>query len=123
SIFFMNSFNHKGTKYTNVHKERLLAANKRQFGRRISPGFLKPYRLDITRSPISFVPIVDSPGAAMSAVRWPWAKVFSTAASIAQAASSLPNEYRSIMAAERMVARGFAMFLPAISGAEPWMGS
>src|SRR3989337_1815095 len=38
-------------------------------------------------------------------------------------ASFMSNEYLSIMATERMVAMGFAMPFPAISGALPWIGS
>ena len=37
--------------------------------------------------------------------------------------SKRPKEYLSIMDAERMVAKGLAIFFPAISGAEPWLGS
>ena len=33
------------------------------------------------------------------------------------------SEKRSIMAADRIVASGFARFLPAMSGALPWLGS
>jgi hypothetical protein len=39
------------------------------------------------------------------------------------AASGLAQEKRSIMAADRMVASGLAMPLPAMSGALPWLGS
>lgn len=35
----------------------------------------------------------------------------------------LIEEYRRSMAAERMVAQGLAMPCPAMSGAEPWIGS
>ena len=35
----------------------------------------------------------------------------------------MSKESRSIIAAERMVAMGLARSLPAMSGAEPWMGS
>ena len=42
---------------------------------------------------------------------------------MASASSAIPKEYRSIMAAERMQAVGLTMSLPAMSGAEPWMGS
>ena len=37
--------------------------------------------------------------------------------------SGWPRDRRSIMAAERTVAMGLALSWPAISGAEPWMGS
>ena len=46
-----------------------------------------------------------------------------TALSIAEAASSRPSDIRSSMAAERMVPVGLATSLPAMSGADPWMGS
>ena len=48
---------------------------------------------------------------------------FTTADSIAAAASGWPSDQRSIIAAERMVPNGFARSCPAMSGAEPWMGS
>ena len=38
-------------------------------------------------------------------------------------ASGSSREYFSIIAAERMVASGLALPVPAISGAEPWIGS
>ena len=47
----------------------------------------------------------------------------SAARSIAAASASRPSEWRSIMAADRMVPSGFAIPFPAMSGAEPWMGS
>ena len=37
----------------------------------------------------------------------------------ASASAGISNEYRIIIAADRMVPIGFAMFIPAISGAEP----
>ena len=43
----------------------------------------------------------------------------STARSIRSAPSPYPR-WRSMSAAERMAASGFAMFCPAISGADPW---
>ena len=46
-----------------------------------------------------------------------------TAASIRSAAAASPSEWRSIIAAERIAAHGFAFPCPAISGAEPWIGS
>ena len=39
------------------------------------------------------------------------------------ASASMPNEWRSNIAAERIVAIGLARPLPAMSGAEPWIGS
>ena len=46
-----------------------------------------------------------------------------TAVSIATAASTRPKLWRSIKAAERIWAMGFAMFFPAMSGAVPPAGS
>ena len=63
--------------------------------------------------PISSVLRGVEPSSAMSA---------STAASMRAASSSNPR-WRSSMAAERMAAVGLAMPLPAMSGAEPWIGS
>ena len=71
---------------------------------------------------ISPVEIYASPRA-MSAVRTPSSKVLSTAFSITSASSESPKEKRSIIAAERIVAIGFARPFPAISGADPWIGS
>ena len=50
-------------------------------------------------------------------------KTCATAASIASASLSRSSEYLNIIAAERIVAIGLAIFFPAISGAEPWLGS
>ena len=59
----------------------------------------------------------------MSAVRSPESSTASTAASTASASRAIPKEYRSIIAAERMVPIGLARSRPAMSGAEPWIGS
>lgn len=48
---------------------------------------------------------------------------FRTASSTAFACFSRPREYLNSMAALRIVPIGFAMPFPAISGAEPWIGS
>eukprot|EP00755_Sulcionema_specki_P013122 Sspe_Gene.53155::Locus_29407_Transcript_1_1_Confidence_1.000_Length_1348::g.53155::m.53155 len=73
--------------------------------------------------PMSSVPTFLSPGRAMSAVRRPFASVAWTAFSIARALSGNPSECSIIMAALRMAAMGLAFPCPAMSGAEPWMGS
>src|SRR5204862_521054 len=72
-----------------------------------------------TASPIS---VVDS-DPPRSAVRAPAASAAAMAASTFCAASSLPSEWRSSIAAERIAAHGFALPVPAMSGAEPWIGS
>src|SRR5208337_540114 len=59
----------------------------------------------------------DLPGS--SGVRWPRFRTFSMAVSMALAAISMRNEYRSIRAAEAMAAMGLARLRPAISGADP----
>ena len=46
-----------------------------------------------------------------------------TAASIAWAGFSRPNEYRSSIAPLSIVPIGFAIPLPVMSGADPWIGS
>src|SRR5271157_6571110 len=63
----------------------------------------------------------DLPGS--SGVRWPRFRTFSMAVSMALAAISMRNEYRSIRAAEAMAAMGLARLRPAISGADPCTGS
>ncbi len=59
----------------------------------------------------------------MSAVRWPASRTRSTARSTRSASFSMASEYRKSIAAERIAAIGFAMPLPAMSGAVPWTGS
>ena len=59
----------------------------------------------------------------MSAVRAPFWSAVSTALSTARAASASPKLRSSIMAALSTVAHGFTTPRPAMSGAEPWMGS
>ena len=53
----------------------------------------------------------------------PSASARSTADSTAAACGSMPSPWRSISAADRNIASGFAAPVPAISGAEPWTGS
>lgn len=85
----------------------------------------RPARTSTTLSPTWLV--VFSPP--RSLVRNPCPPAFSssntilTASSTCLASFSRPNEYRSMSAIERMVPIGLAMFWPAMSGAEPWMGS
>ena len=55
------------------------------------------------------------PGSAMSAVRKPFANTRETAVSMSDAASSSSNERRSIIAADSIVAMGFAISRPAMS--------
>ena len=81
------------------------------------------YRLRKMVSVISLVPRTGRPACARSAVRAPSFNAFSTALSTASASAERSNAYLSIIDAERMVAMGLAMFLPAMVGAEPWMGS
>ena len=58
-----------------------------------------------------------------SAVRAPPRIAAATAASIRSAGPACPSEWRSIIAADRIAAHGFALPCPAMSGAEPWIGS
>ena len=74
------------------------------------------------------VPTTTSPssgfaGSARSAVRQPASSAAATAASTASAASARPSEVRSSIAADRIVPVGLAMSRPAMSGADPWIGS
>src|SRR6478735_8904192 len=73
--------------------------------------------------PTTTSPSVGSAGSARSPVRQPSASARATAVSIASAASGRPSDVRSSIAAERIVPIGFAMSRPAMSGAEPWIGS
>src|SRR5690606_24769771 len=81
------------------------------------------YSAASTASPISFVPTVRLPGSAMSAVRKPCASTLRTARSMRCAPASWPKVWRSSIADDRIVASGFATSRPAMSGAEPWIGS
>ena len=58
-----------------------------------------------------------------SRVRQPSVMARSTASSMTFASAARPREWRSIIAAESTVPTGFAIPFPAMSGAEPWMGS
>ena len=53
----------------------------------------------------------------------PASRAPATAASIAIATSSRPSDQRASIAADRIVPTGFAIPRPAMSGAEPWIGS
>ena len=79
----------------------------------------------LTASPISHVETADEvlEFEAISMVRTPDASTSATARSMAAASAASPNAWRSIIAAERMVASGLATPFPAMSGAEPCMGS
>ena len=76
-------------------------------------------RYSATLSPISRVPRSLPPSSMMSPVRQPSSKTLETASSMHLASSSRLKLSRSIMAQERMVAMGFALFWPAMSGALP----
>jgi len=76
-----------------------------------------------TASPISRVLTFCVPSDQMSTVRKPEAKTDFTAVSMRSADWAWFNEKRSIMAADSIVANGFAIPLPAMSGALPWLGS
>src|SRR4029077_15206847 len=85
-------------------------------------------RRSITAGANAVVPTTTRPsswfaGSARSPVRQPSSSAPETAASIAAAAASFPSEIRSSIAADRIVPIGFAMSRPAMSGADPWMGS
>src|SRR4051794_15269694 len=58
-----------------------------------------------------------------SAVRSPPARARATADSTAGAASPPPHPWPRLSAAERIIASGLALPVPAMSGAEPWTGS
>ena len=73
--------------------------------------------------PTTTSPSSGSPASARSAVRQPSSRAAPTAASTASAASARPSEVRSSIAADRIVPIGLAMSWPAMSGAEPWIGS
>ena len=76
-------------------------------------------------SPISFVDfsppksLVLRPNPPISSA----SRTFRTEASTARASFSKPREYRRSIAKLRMVPIGLAMPCPAISGADPWIGS
>mmetsp|Transcript_16001 Transcript_16001/g.32839 ORF Transcript_16001/g.32839 Transcript_16001/m.32839 type:complete len:202 (+) Transcript_16001:121-726(+) len=76
--------------------------------------------LPISAQPTSLQP---SPSCLISGVRNPSSRMASTASSRSWASSGRSRSYRSIIAAERIMASGFALSWPAMSGAEPWQGS
>ena len=96
-----------------------------------SPGFggSEPLPAGVPRTisamspPMPAVETCVSSGPARSRVRRPSARVRSTAASIASASAATPREWRRSMAALRMAPMGLATPRPAMSGADPWMGS
>jgi hypothetical protein len=76
-----------------------------------------------TASPITEVPTRARPVCMISAVRRPPASTFSIAVSSSFASYSSPKDQRSSMAKDSIWAQGLAMPRPAMSGAEPWIGS
>src|SRR5271156_189381 len=81
------------------------------------------FMADTISHPISSVPIAAWPRFAKSRVRCPASSTAATPASTHFASASRWNEYRSIIATERMAPIGFAIPFPARSGAEPCTGS
>ena len=83
------------------------------------------FRTSTILSPISLVDfpppksLVRRPNPPISSA----SRTFRTAASTARASFSNPSEYRRSIAKLRMVPIGLAMPCPAISGADPWIGS
>lgn len=85
----------------------------------------RPFKTSTTASPTSFV-LAFPPRSALlmpSPPRVEVSRTFRTASSIALAGLSSPSEYRRSMAALRIVPIGLAIPWPAMSGAEPWIGS
>lgn len=91
----------------------------------MSASYSNVLRISTTLSPTSFVlcwpprSAVLNPAPPLSVS----SKTFLTASSIAFAGFSIPKEYLNNMAALRIVPIGFAMPCPAMSGAEPCIGS
>ena len=85
------------------------------------PAPLYPNRANTAS--VAWLVLTAWPLAAMSAVKTPSSSAACTAASTAAASASNPSEWRSSIAALKIVAYGLAMPLPAMSGAEPWIGS
>src|SRR5205823_987242 len=83
-----------------------------------------PFAFNASRTaiPTSRVLAAD-PFFARSAVSTPRSTAAETAPSTASASSCRPSERRNSIAAARIVPNGFATPFPAMSGAEPWIGS
>ena len=115
-----------------VAQRRVVEDDRRSPGAgSVMPVRRRRRRSRVPRRPPSRTPVVPtttspsaaSAGSARSAVRQPSSSARATAASMASAASSRPSDVRSSIAADRIVPIGFAMSRPAMSGAEPWIGS
>src|SRR5215208_4875294 len=105
-----------------VHPDELCLLHH-SLRRTISSGESMPYlrwSSAITASVISSVPAPSSSAPARSAVRSPFSSTRSTAASSAAASSGLSRPWRNMSATDRNVARGLAVPVPAMSGADPW---
>src|SRR5699024_2286463 len=76
-----------------------------------------------TTSTISSVETVSPPSISRSIVWQPDFNAASTLFSIASDSSDRWNVYFNIIAADRIIASGFTLFSPAMSGAETWTGS
>src|SRR5215469_1511548 len=80
------------------------------------------HRASLTAWPTCCV-VAAVPFGRRSAVTRPEAKTWPTAAFTAAASFVNPNVYSSIAATLPIAPSGFALFCPAMSGAEPWTGS
>src|ERR1700681_3556793 len=87
------------------------------FNNRTRHDFLQPIAAH-TASPTCSV-VAGAPEGRKSAVTFPLSSTASIAFSTAEASSFKPKLYSSMAPTEPMAPSGFALFCPAISGAEP----
>src|SRR5438552_918225 len=95
---------------------------------RVAPAATLAPRRSTTAAVITVVPTTRIPAPSplagtRSAVRRPSSFADRTAASTSSAAGASPSDQRRSIAVDRIVPSGLAASRPAMSGAEPWIGS